>query len=195
MQCFLRDGYMTAGALDTCCIDKESAMPMLALSVLLYEHTGEKAYLEQAQKISIYLETWLYHYSVAFPTGTLLHQYHYDTLGGTAVSTQHQHIDAYALLFIPFWVRLAQYTGDNHWEDLAWAVWCNATQFISDGTLVIDGVRRPAGSQDEGVNHTFWHTSRGEFFHTSRWLVCWNGAFRMECLRDRAVQGMLEKHR
>lgn len=191
---FEEDGYMTAGALDTCCIDKESAMPMLAVAVLLYEHTKDERYLSCAQEISVYLETWLYHYSVRFPSGTLLQAYGYDTLGGTSVSTQHQHIDGYALLFVPFWLKLSQYTGDAFWEELAWAIWCNATQFVSDGTLVIDGVRRPAGSQDEGVNHTFWHTSRGEFFHTSRWLVCWNNAFRLEGLRDAHVCSMLAGH-
>lgn len=191
---FERDGYMTAGALDTYCIDKESAMPMLALAVELYAYTKCEEYLLMAEAISCYLETWLYHYSVMMPEGTLLSQYEYDTLGATAVSVQHQHVDAYALQFLRYWIRLARYTGNEHWEELAWAVWCNATQFVSDGALVIDGVRRPAGSQDEGVCQTFWHTSRGEPFHTSRWLVCWNGAFRLENLLDEDVCGMLERH-
>ena len=190
---FERDGYMTAGALDTYCIDKESAMPMLALAVDLYEDTARQEYLEKATAISYYLETWLYHYRVKAPEGTLLSQYGYDTLGATAVSVQHQHVDAYALQFLRCWVRLARYTGNPRWEELAWAVWCNATQFVSDGTLVIDGVRRPAGSQDEGVCQTFWHTSRGEPFHTSRWLVCWNDAFRLENLMDEDVCAMLRR--
>lgn len=191
---FARDGYMTAGALDTYCIDKESAMPMLALAVELYEYTQQETYLRQAEAISGYLETWLYHYSVTMPEGTLLAQYKYDTLGATAVSVQHQHVDAYALQFLRYWVKLAKYAGNTHWEALAWAIWCNATQFVSDGTLIIDGVRRPAGSQDEGVCQTYWHTSRGEPFHTSRWLVCWNNAFRLENLMDEDVCTMIQRH-
>ncbi len=190
---FERDGYMTAGALDTYCIDKESAMPMLALAVDLYGYTARREYLDKAEAISYYLETWLYHYTVKAPEGTLLSQYGYDTLGATAVSVQHQHVDAYALQFLRYWVRLARYASEPRWEELAWAVWCNATQFLSDGTLVIDGVRRPAGSQDEGVCQTFWRTSRGEPFHTSRWLVCWNGAFRLENLMDEDVRAMLHR--
>lgn len=190
---FERDGYMTAGALDTYCIDKESAMPMLALAVDLYGYTARREYLDKAEAISYYLETWLYHYTVKAPEGTLLSQYGYDTLGATAVSVQHQHVDAYALQFLRYWVRLARYASEPRWEELAWAVWCNTTQFLSDGTLVIDGVRRPAGSQDEGVCQTFWHTSRGEPFHTSRWLVCWNGAFRLENLMDEDVRAMLRR--
>lgn len=190
---FERDGYMTAGALDTYCIDKESAMPMLALAVDLYGYTARREYLDKAEAISYYLETWLYHYTVKAPEGTLLSQYGYDTLGATAVSVQHQHVDAYALQFLRYWVRLARYASEPRWEELAWAVWCNTTQFLSDGTLVIDGVRRPAGSQDEGVCQTFWRTSRGEPFHTSRWLVCWNGAFRLENLMDEDVRAMLHR--
>lgn len=189
---FERDGYLTAGALDTLCIDKEGAMPLLGLAVELFAATGDEHYLRQAEDITTYLETWLYHYSVHYPAETLLGAFHYDTLGGGAVSTQHQHIDAYALLCVPLWVRLAKWTGKAHYRRIAWEVWCNATQFVSDGSMVIDGMVRPAGSQDEGVCQTWWHTSRGEPMHTSRWLVCWNGAFRLAALADRETLTMLK---
>lgn len=189
---FERDGYLTAGALDTLCIDKEGAMPLLGLAVELYAATADRCYLHQAESISTYLETWLYHYSVRYPEDTLLGAFHYDTLGGGSVSTQHQHIDAYALLCVPLWVRLAQWTGKDRYRRMAWEVWCNATQFISDGSMVIDGMVRPAGSQDEGVCQTWWHTSRGEPMHTSRWLVCWNGAFRLAALADKETLTMLQ---
>lgn len=189
---FTRDGYMTAGALDTLCIDKESGMPMLGLAVGLYEANGDKACLDRAEALSTYLETWMYHYTVAYPEETLLGAFAYDTLGGTAVSTQHQHIDAYALLFIPLWVRLARYTGKERYRRMAWEIWCNATQFVSDGAMVIDGGVRPVGSQDEGVCQTWWHTSRGEPMHTSRWLVCWNDAFRLDALADPETLAMLK---
>lgn len=188
---FQKTGYTTAGALDTYCIDKESSMPMVALAVTLYEITGEKSYLTRAEHISWYLASWQYHYTVKYPGGSLLSQYAYDTLGATSVSTQHQHVDAYALQFFCYWVKLAKYTGDKQWLKRAYAIWNNATQFVSDGSLVIDGHVRPAGSQDEGVCQTRWHTSRGEYFHTSRWLVCWNGAFRLEILCDQEMQNVI----
>ena len=192
-QRFQRDGYMTAGALDTLCIDKESGMPMFGLALDLYEATKDPYYLQRAEAISTYLETWMYHYSVDFPRETLLGAFAYDTLGGTSVSTQHQHIDAYAVLMVPVWVRLARLTGRKRYCRLAWEAWCNATQFISDGNMIIDGIIRPAGSQDEGVCQTWWHTSRGEFRHTSRWLVCWNDAFRLDALADQETCRMLQK--
>ena len=189
---FIKLGYTTAGALDTYCVDKESAMPLLAISVTLYELTGESRFLERAESISWYLAGWQYHYSISYPENTLLGQYGYDTLGATAVSVQHHHVDAYALQFYKYWIKLAKYTGNRQWHERAVSIWNNATQFISDGGLVIDGSLRPTGSQDEGVCQTRWHTSRGEFYHTSRWLVGWNNAFRLEILSDAAYD--LNRH-
>lgn len=44
----LRDGYTTAGALDTWCIDKESAITILRGALGLYRLSGEKRYLDEA---------------------------------------------------------------------------------------------------------------------------------------------------
>ncbi|MDR2704888.1 MAG: hypothetical protein LBC02_03830, partial [Planctomycetaceae bacterium] len=59
---FQRDGFTTAGALDTHCIDKESAVPLLNAAIPLYEATNEKKYLDYAVQLSCYLSTWLWHY-------------------------------------------------------------------------------------------------------------------------------------
>lgn len=59
------------------------------------------------------------------------------------------------------------------------AIWYNGTQGVSDGTLVVMGKVRPAGSQDEGFFHTRW----ADDFNVSQWLVAWPGAFRLEVMR------------
>ena len=61
---FCRYGYTTAGALDTYCIDKESAMPLLRCAVMLYDFCGKEIYLEAACQVSDYLASWQYHYNV-----------------------------------------------------------------------------------------------------------------------------------
>ena len=66
-------------------------------------------------------------------------------------------------------------------------MWVNSLQNISDGSLVIKGQTRPAGSQDEGFLQTRWHTKRGDFFGVSEWLVTWNTAFRLKILRREAA--------
>lgn len=180
---FIRYGYTTAGALDTYCVDKESAMPLLSTALRLYEYTGKENYLEQAVEISNYLATWQYHYNIPFKEHTILGQMRYRSRGGTAVSVQHNHIDCYGLEFYEDWIKLAELTGDCSWRERAEAIWRNSLYNISDGTLIIKGQRRPAGSQDEGFLQTRWHTKKGEYFGVSEWLVVWNTAFRLKILR------------
>lgn len=179
---FAKYGYTTAGALDTCCVDKESAIPLLRTALLLQRLRGG-GYLDRAVEISRYLATWQYHYDVPYGKDTLLGKFGYGTRGGTAVSVQHHHLDCYGLEFYEAWKELAVLTGDCVWAERAGAIWKNSLQFISDGTLAIKGQRRPEGSQDEGVLQTRWHTKKGDYFGVSEWLVTWNTAFRLKILR------------
>lgn len=190
---FERNGYSTAGALDTYCIDKESSIPLLKGSLLLYEATGQGDYLRLAEKAAQYAATWQWHHSVAFPEGSALHALQYDSFGGTSVSTQHHHIDHYGLTLIPDLNKLADLTGNGQWRQRAEAIWANATAVISDGSLSVWDKLRPPGGQDEGLCQTRWHTSRGHFFGVSQWLVAWPTAFRLELLRDGEIaQKMIE---
>lgn len=180
---FMENGYTTAGALDTCCVDKESAIPLLETAIRLYEIEGKKPDLERAAAVSHYLATWQYHYDVAFPENSVLGRLGYLTRGGTAVSVQHHHIDCYGLAFYEMWLKLSSLTGDPVWRERAEAIWNNSLFNISDGRLVIKGQRRPTGAQDEGFLQTRWHTKRGEYFGVSEWLVVWHHAFRLKILR------------
>lgn len=42
---------------------------------------------------------------------------HYDTFGGTAVSTSHLHIDDFALCYIPELLELSELTGNKEWKE------------------------------------------------------------------------------
>lgn len=178
---FAARGYSTAGALDTYCIDKESAIPLLSAALLLQTATGKPEYLDAAVEAAYYLATWQWHHSTAYPEGTALHTMAYRTFGGTAVSTQHHHIDAYALRAVPDLLVLAERTGSDLWRQRAAAIWDNATIGISDGTLAVMGRVRPRGGQDEAFLHTRWANP----FQVSEWLVAWPTAMRLEVLRKR----------
>jgi hypothetical protein len=177
---FVKNGFTTAGALDTYCIDKESATPLLKAALELHDVTGKEAYLRRAEDVSYYLATWQWHYTVPYEEGTVLREMGYDTFGGTAVSTQHHHQDPYALAIVNDWLKLAQLTGKAVWRERALAAWANASIGISDGDLVVMGKKRPYGSQDEGFLHTRWLQP----FAVSQWLVAWPAAFRLEVLRQ-----------
>lgn len=177
---FEKQGYTTAGALDTYCIDKESAIPLLKSALLFYKVTNDNKYIRKAEQISYYLATWQWHHEIKFPAGTELKEWNYHPFGGTSVSTQHHHMDPYALYWVNDWLKLAKLTHNDIWKQRAVAIWSNGTFGISDGTLKdMDGIVRPRGGQGEGVYQTHWR----DFGRANHWLVAWPTAFRLEILR------------
>jgi len=194
-------GFTTAGALDTYSIDKESASPLLRVALRLQQVTGKAEYVTAAEKIGWYLTTWMMHFTVEYPEDSILGQMGYDTFGSTAVSTPHNALDQYALRDVLSFKRLYELTGNIQWRERALALWCNASQCISDGTLVVNGRLRPAGGQDEAIFHTRWGRSWVPPFSPSQWLPAWPCAFRLECLRwctdwnffDEGLQNITDK--
>ena len=178
------NGFTTAGALDTWCIDKESSISLLRSAIRLHRLTGSKEYIEDAVAISYYLSTWLWHYDEIYPEGDNFTDYGYHTFGATSVSVQHNHLDPYALYWVPEWMGLSELTGDPQWKEKAEAIWRCGNQFVSDGTLEINGHVRPAGSQNEAYFECSWGFSSGDNNkRINDWLVAWPGAFRLETLR------------
>lgn len=198
------DGFSTAGALDTWCIDKESAISLLRSGIALYKVTGEDEYLDDAVRTSYYLSTWLWHYDGIYPEDDAFTINGYHTFGATSVSVQHHHLDYYATLWVPEWVELSELTGDSQWLEKARAIWANSCQLISDGSLEVNGAVRPVGSQNEAYFESSWgfgvesstsdaaaaaampaaeapSVSRQD--RVNNWLVAWPGAFRLESLR------------
>ena len=176
------DGFTTAGALDTWCIDKESSISLLRSALRLYNITHDARYIDDAVQVSYYLSTWLWHYNGVYPPEDNFSQYGYKTFGATSVSTQHRHLDPYALLWVNEWIELSHLTYDPQWKEKAIAVWRNGCQLISDGTLKINGMLRPAGSQNEAYFECNWGFNDNKD-RINQWLVAWPGAFRLETLR------------
>lgn len=182
----MTDGYTTAGALDTWCIDKESAITLLRSSIQLFKLTLQERYLSDAQQISYYLSTWLWHYDGIYPPDDAFTKYSYHTFGSTSVSVQHHHLDPYALYWVPEWMELSRLTHDTQWQEKAMAIWNNGNQLLSDGTLVVNGRLRPVGSQNEAYFESNWCVSNPEH-RINDWLVAWPCAFRLETLRKTSL--------
>jgi len=177
---FAENGFTSAGALDTWCIDKESSWAILRSALLFHDITRDQAYLDQAEQISWYLSTWLWHYSEPVVDSSDFRKYGYDTFGATAVSTQHHHLDPGGLVLVPEWFKLAELTGHQIWKEKAKAVWANANQAVADGKTKFHDVVRPAGSQTEAYFQTYWVGKPGQI---NDWLVLWPSAARLEVLR------------
>ena len=139
--------------------------------------------MDCAEDVAWYISTWMMHYTAKYPADTTLAKIKYDTLGITAVSTAHNAVDQYCLRDVRAFLQLAEITGKKQWHERGMALWCAASQLISDGTLCIRGKVRPAGSQDEAVFQTRWGRPLLPPFNPSEWLVMWPCAFRMETLR------------
>ena len=174
----------TAGALDTCCVDKETSFPFIVSGILLYESTQNEIYLEYAKKAAYYFTSWMFHYDPLYGEDTEIREYGVTVKGLTAVSAQHHHLDMYAGIVVPYLRRLAKLTGDRLWRVRADMMWRAVTQYIGDGDLVIHGLRRPIGSQNEALFHCRWGFGSCKRGQLNDWLVAWPCAFRLSVLAE-----------
>ena len=174
----------TAGALDTCCVDKETAFPFIVSGVLLYQTTGDAQYLEDAKRAAYYFTSWMFHYDPVYDADSEIHEYNVTVKGLTSVSAQHHHLDMYAGIVVPYLRTLASLTGDENWRTRADMMWRAVTQYIGDGERVIHGVTRPVGSQNEALFHCRWGFGEGKRGQLNDWLVAWPCAFRLSVLAE-----------
>jgi len=179
----LANFFCTAGALDTRCIDKETSGALVMGGILLYEETGKREYLEIAKKAAYYFCSWMFHYNVLYAEESDFSVLGFHTLGGTSVSAQHHHIDPWGGLLVPWFVKLAKYTGNRRWTQRARLMWNHVIQLISDEAQPeIHGLKRPIGAQNEGFLHCHWGTAAAG--RVNDWLVAWPGAFRLNAIAE-----------
>jgi len=175
----------TAGAIDCTCVDKETAGPVIIAALDIYEITGDKKYLEYAEKASYYFASWMYTYDVHYGPEAEFTEYGYYTSGSTYVSVQHPALDQWGELMCCEWLRLADYTGDERWRKRAVMMWYNCTQCIADEkNRTFHGMERPIGSQNEAFYQARWGHRKdcNERGHLNDWLVSWVNVFRLTVL-------------
>lgn len=171
------------GAIDVNCIDKESCWPVLMSALDLYEITGEKQYLRDAELAGSYLASFQVSYSVPFQPESPLGRMNYDTFGGTNISVQGTGQDPWGALITLGWLRLAKATGKPIWRDRALIGWAQASIGVSDGTLVVKGLQRPPGSQNEVYGYGVGaHNGKAFFGEANQWLPAWPAVFRLVTL-------------
>ncbi|MDR1970501.1 MAG: hypothetical protein LBQ46_01125 [Treponema sp.] len=172
-------GFTTAGALDIYSIDKESGIPLLKGAMMLHKATHDMQWIEKAKYAAWYLCTWQYAYTIRFNPESALTSLQFDTHGGTMVSVVHMGMDPYALSYVPDLISLWEASGEIRWWERAQAIWRNGCQGVSDGTLVVNGRKRPRGSQSEA----YQITRQGMMGAAYEWLVAWPTSFRLEGIR------------
>lgn len=187
----LNEFCCTAGALDTCCVDKETSAPLIMSGVMLYSLTKNENYLEYAQKAAYYFTSWMFHYQPIYEENTEIAEHGVCVRGLTAVSAQHHHLDMYAGIVVPYLHQLAEMTEDQRWRERADLMWKAVLQCIGDGERKIHGVVRPKGSQNEAIFHCPWTFWGAEDIYTrgmlNDWLVAWPCAFRLSVLEQEGL--------
>lgn len=169
------------GALDTCCIDAETAWSLFGPALDLYEITGGKEYLSEAVKAAYYTLSWVFHFNIPADTGSDFEQHGFKSAGASGVSTQHHHLHYGALYYVSDWIRLGRITGDERWIKRARLVWGGSLNAISDGALSVHGMVRPEGSENEAFMQCNWGTGEngGVKHYMNDWLVVWPCTFRL----------------
>ena len=152
-----------AGADDCNCVDKESSFPYLYSALELYRQTGEKRYLDCAERVAAYFCSWMFTYDALYPPTSEFGRFGYHTSGGTLVSAEHPAIDPYATVAIPDLFDLADATGESVWREAGRLIWVNAMQDVAgpDGGSM-NGVIRTPGSQCEAHAQTRWSKYRSD---------------------------------
>ena len=177
-----------AGALDCESVDKESSYPFVKAALMLYDITGEPLYLERAQKAAYYFTSWMFFYDVITAPDSDFNLYGYHTTGGTAISAEHNAIDAWGSIIVPDLYRLYKLTGNDTWLKVSRAMWCNAILGVAtEEKREFHGQIRPVGSQNEGFFQCRWTKYRPtceERGHFNDCLSAWCGAFRLYAIEQ-----------
>ena len=152
-----------AGADDCNCVDKESSFPFLYSALEIYRQTGERRYLDCAERVATYFCSWMFTYDALYPETSEFGRFGYRTSGGTLVSAEHQCIDPYATVAIPDLFDLADFTGDRVWREAGRLIWVNAIQDVAgpDGSSP-NGFLRTPGAQCEAHAQTRWSKYRSD---------------------------------
>jgi hypothetical protein len=189
---YLRHSIAAGGALDTYCIDKESAGPVLRAALLLYRQTGNRDYLQKAENVAHYLMTWCFYHDVTFGQDTDCAMLDLRTTGGTSVSTAHHHLDCWGAFYVPDMAQLYDLTGNSAYLHQARMLWDFTVQYISDGSLMLHGMLRMPGAQNEAVIQCNWHSPDEDKGRLNDWLIIWVKTFQLDAYYGLKEMGRLD---
>lgn len=145
-------------------IDKEAGMIALYAFLALYDLTGEKIWVQAAQRAADFCETWTYQWSfpIAPKEGCCVFRGGRDITGLSLIATGHSHADVMMDYCVYDYYRLWLLTGDRHYYDYALFLLHNAKQTTDwDGTL---GYRYRGLVEESGEVALQFHNGLG------RWL-------------------------
>ena len=166
-----------ADTLDADCVDKEAGVALLRAFLDLYERSHDEYYLRYAVLCAGFILSWMFTYNVAFDASSPAGQRNFKTLGMTAVSVAHHHLDFYGLFIAYDFLRLWEAAGDALWKRCAQLMIHSCGQLISDRDDLLGRGKDFIGWQPEQVNQANWDYklrflgTKGRFHSCVAWPV------------------------
>lgn len=118
-----KHGEFIGGTLDNPnCYDKEAAALAMEAYLRLFEATSHRQWLEAAELAAQLCETWIICWEIPMPLDDKEGRFfsgRATTVGFQLITTGFSAIDTYLARYVGDWARLAQWTGDNHYLDVA----------------------------------------------------------------------------
>lgn len=171
------NNYFYADTLDADCVDKEAGCALLRAFLDLYERSSDELYLRYARLCAGFILSWMFTYNVAFNPGSPAGKRDFKTLGMTAVSVAHHHLDFYGLSIAYDFLRLWEATKDELWEKCGLIMIGSCSQLISDKQDLLGRSKDFIGWQPEQINQTNWDYklrflgTKGRFHTCVAWTV------------------------
>jgi hypothetical protein len=171
------DNGFYADTLDADCVDKEAGCALLRAFLDLYERSQDEFYLKYARLAAGFILSWMFTYNVAFDPKSMAGKRVFRTLGMTAVSVAHHHLDFYGMFIAYDFLRLSEATRDRSWKRCALLMINACSQLISSEKDLLGKGRDFIGWQPEQVNQTNWDYklrylgTKGRFHTCVAWTV------------------------
>ena len=176
------------GAMDCASIDKEGIHPFFTSAKLMYEATGDDAYLDYARKAAWYFVSWLYIHNPIYDADDDFTIYGIKPAGANIVGVEHPAVDEYGAILLGEFLWLARIDNEPLWRDVAELIWRNGTQAIADeNNLIWHGLERPVGSKNEALFPSQWnkyHTKEFKRGAINDHLTAWQGIYRTASIID-----------
>ena len=129
----VRSGLTNWGAPDALqCPDSESAAALLESCVVLFEATGERAWIDRAAAVAHQLATWQISYDFRFPAGSALAQADVQTTGAVVANSQNKSAAPGFLLYSgDALFKLYRATGKTLYLEMLRDTAHNVTQYLN----------------------------------------------------------------